>query len=202
LNVVAEDLASLLCVIAPKASQSDFQSSLRRSIVEPAADLAHRLHMAASVYSLKWPARGASSRLEVYECLDHVTGGQVLDLAGTTPTSTSRRHVSYLFDVAPGLFAERVDGGKKMNLKAICRPTVLVYGAEGEPRRSSTVMKWLWDGAATAASPAGQQSPTRAATPAARRKCFLSAWDVARSLRVTLSRARFFVLLASPCRFP
>jgi hypothetical protein len=168
LNVVTEDLASLLCVIAPKASSNDLQSSLRRTVVEPAADLAHRLHLAASVYSLKWPARGASSRLEVYECLNIVTGGQVLDLTGTTPTSASRRKVSYLFDVAPGLFVERVDGGKKMNLKAICRPTVLVYGGDGEVSRTPTVMKWLWDGAA--ASPTGRQSPARVATPAVRRK--------------------------------
>ena len=167
---MTEDLASLLCVIAPKASPSDLQKSLRRTIVGPAADLAHRLHLAASIYSLKWPARGASSRLEVYECLNIVTGGQVLDLTGTTPNSATRRKVSYLFDVAPGLFVERVEGEKKMNLKAICRPTVLVYGGDGEVSRTSTVIKWLWDGAA--ASPTGRQSPACAAAPAARRECF------------------------------
>lgn len=172
MNVVTEDLASLLCVIAPKASASDFQGSLRRTVVEPAAALAHRLHVAASVYSLKWPARGAWSRLEVYECLNLATGGQVVDLAGTTPTSAARRKVSYLFDVAPGLFVERVEEGKKMNLKAICRPTVLVYGGEGEVSRSPTVLKWLWDGAM--ASSSGRQSPARTATPAATRESPLS----------------------------
>lgn len=172
LNVVTEDLASLLSTIAPKSSTADLQTSLRRTIVEPAADLAHRLHLAASVYSLKWPARGAWSRLEVYECLNIATGGQVLDLTGTTSTSASRKKVSYLFDVAPGLFVERIEGGKKLNLKAICRPTVLVYGAEGQIGRSPTVMKWLWNGAA--ATSTGRQSPARTATPAARRKPFLS----------------------------
>lgn len=168
LNVVSEDLASLLSVLTPKASSSDLQGSLRRTIVEPAADLAHRLHLAASVYSLKWPARGAWSRLEVYECLNLATNGQVVDLTGTTPNSPARRKVSYLFDVAPGLFVERVDGGKKMNLKAICKPTVLVYGGEGEVSRTATVMRWLWEGAAVSTS--GRQSPARAATPAARRE--------------------------------
>ena len=43
-----------------------------------------------------------------------------------------------MFDVAPGLFVERVEGGKKMALKAICRPTVLVHSGHEEPKQSPT----------------------------------------------------------------
>lgn len=143
---------------------ADLQGSVRRTIVEPAADLAHQLHLAPSVYSLKWPARGAYNRLEVYECLNLATGGLPLDLTGTTPNSASRQKVSYLFDVAPGLFVERLEGGKKMPIKAICRPTVLVFGGGGggsdsEAAVKPTVLGWLWEGAATATG--GRETPTR-----------------------------------------
>lgn len=158
INLVASDLASFVSVVAPKASLSDLQGSLRRSVVEPAAELAHQLHTSSSVFSLKWPARGAWSRLEVYECLDLANGGQVLDLSGTGPSSPVRRNVSYLFDVAPGLFVERVEGGKKSPLKAICRPSVLVFGGDGEVEEKPTVLRWLWDNSSPAPAPPRQSS--------------------------------------------
>jgi hypothetical protein len=168
INLVSGDLADLLSVVVPRASTSELQSSLRRAIVEPAAELAHQLHLAPSVYSLKWTARGAWSRLEVYECLDLANGGQVMDLSGTRSTSPSRRNVSYLFDVAPGLFVERVEGRKKSPVRAICRPTVLTFSGEEEVAEKPTVVKWLWD---SADPPPGQGrlAPSRAATPSRRK---------------------------------
>ncbi|KAG9258600.1 uncharacterized protein F5Z01DRAFT_632673 [Emericellopsis atlantica] len=165
INLVSEDLASLLSVVAPKATASDLQGSLRRSVVEPAADLAHQLHLASNVFSLKWPARGAWSRLELYECLNLATGGAVVDLSGTGPDSPARRKVSYMFDVAPGLFVERIDGGKKMTLKAICRPAVLVYGGQTDPPQppqKATVMRWLWD---SSGGPPARDASTKTANP-------------------------------------
>jgi hypothetical protein len=166
-NLVSEDLASLLSVVAPRASPSDLQSSLRRTIVEPAADLVHQLHLAPSVYSLKWPARGAWSRLEVYECLNLAAGGTTLDLTGTKPNSPARRNVSYLFDVAPGLFVERLDGGNKMPLKAICRPAVLVSGSEEGVAQKPTVLRWISD-ASNGHQGTGQESAARATNPRSR----------------------------------
>lgn len=150
--------------VVPKTSSSDLQVSLRRTIVEPAADLAHRLHLSPSVFSLKWPARGAWSRLEVYECLDLSNGGHTIDLSGTKPSSPTRRNVLYLFDVAPGLFVERVEGGKKSPLRAIRRPSVLIFAGEGEVPESPTVLKWLWD---SSSPPPGQArpAPSRIVTP-------------------------------------
>lgn len=164
INMITEDLASLLATVVPRTSMSELQGSLRRTIVEPAAELAHQLHLASSVYSLKWPARSAWLRLEVYECLNIASGGMILDLSGTGPTSPARRKVSYLFDVAPGLFVERIEGGKKLPLRAICKPHVVVYaGAEEAPQRT-TVMRWLWDHSSGPQSPT-RDPPPRAATP-------------------------------------
>ncbi|VUC24670.1 unnamed protein product [Clonostachys rosea] len=167
--LVTEDLATILSTIAPKVPTAELQSSIRRSIIEPAADLAHDLHVASSIYSLKWPARGAWSRLEVYECLDLANGGEVLNLSGTVPSSSIRRNVAYLFDVSPGLFVERVVSGKKSPLKAICRPSVLVHSGGGGVQQSPTVMNWLWESAASLPGPS-QNNPQRAATPSTPRK--------------------------------
>ncbi|KAM0560972.1 hypothetical protein ACHAPJ_003471 [Fusarium lateritium] len=104
LNFVTEDLASLLSTIASRTSPAELHSSVRRSIVEPAADLVHQLHLASSIFSLKWPARTAATRLENYHCLNLANGGLTLDLTGTKPASLARRNVLYLFDVAPGFF--------------------------------------------------------------------------------------------------
>ncbi|KAG8671561.1 hypothetical protein FPOAC1_004812 [Fusarium poae] len=126
--------------------QRDLQASVRRSIVEPAADLVHQLHLAPSIYSLKWPARSASTRLEVYQCFNLANGGTLLDLSGTKSSSPARRNVMYLFDIAPGLFVERIEEGRKLGLKAIVKPTVLVTNAGGDISQGPTVMRWLWDG--------------------------------------------------------
>ncbi|KAI9903626.1 hypothetical protein N3K66_000155 [Trichothecium roseum] len=134
LDLVTADLAEVLKLVVPLSDPDELHESLRRTIIEPAADLVHDLHLSPSIYSLKWPARGAWSRLEVYECLNISSGGLVLDLSGTNSSSPSRKKVRYMFDVAPGLFVERVEGGKKMALKAICRPTVLVHSVREAPR--------------------------------------------------------------------
>lgn len=63
-----------------------------------------------------------------------------------------------MFDVAPGLFVERVEGGKKMALKAICRPTVLVHSGHEEPKQSPTVINWLWESAGGSQGPAAQRA--------------------------------------------
>ncbi|PHH78596.1 hypothetical protein CDD82_2955 [Ophiocordyceps australis] len=142
---VSEDLGTLLSAVMPKLARAEGQSSLRRSIVEPAAEFAHRLQLASNIYSLKWPARNASTRLDVYECLNLASGGLVLDLGATPANSTARRKVCYLFDVAPGLFVERVEVGKKAPLKAIYRPNVLVWAGEGDVPQRPTLIKWLCD---------------------------------------------------------
>ncbi|KAF4595201.1 hypothetical protein GQ602_000814 [Ophiocordyceps camponoti-floridani] len=142
ISLVSEDLASLLSTVVPRSSSpAHLRESVRETMVEPAADLAHRLQLASSVFSLKWPARNAGSRLEVYECIDLVSGGLV------TEAAAGRQGVTYLFDLAPGLFVERIEVGRRAPLKAIYRPTVLVHtgggGGDHVLQRPRTLIKWL-----------------------------------------------------------
>ncbi|KAG6007350.1 hypothetical protein E4U21_006054 [Claviceps maximensis] len=143
LQLLSKDLSSYLAVLFPKIPPSELQNSLRKTIIQPAADLAHSLHTSINVFWLKWPLKTASSRLEVYECTNLADGGRVMDLSGTSPESNTRRHAKYLFDIAPGLFVERIEGGKKMALKSICRPKVLIHAAEGPVPHKPTLLTWL-----------------------------------------------------------
>ncbi|KAM0275379.1 hypothetical protein ACHAPA_000241 [Fusarium lateritium] len=167
LNIVTEDLASLLSAVAPRTPVAELHSSIRRSIVEPAADLVHQLHLASSIFSLKWTARTAATRLENYQCLNLANAGMVLDLSGTKPTSPVRRNVTYLFDVAPGLFVERIEGGRKLGMKAVVKPTVLIDNAEGGVSQAPTVMRWLWDNAPAALGTNRSASRASSRRPAA-----------------------------------
>lgn len=165
LNLLTDDLLALLSIFTPKTPSAELRASIFQSIIEPAADLAHRLHLAPSIYSLKWPARTAPTRVEVYECLNLASGGLILDLAGTNKDSLSRRNVVYLFDVCPGLFVERVEMGQKLGLRAIVKPTVLVNKADGEVPRKPTLVKWLWDTALPLAGTGRAPARTSASVP-------------------------------------
>ncbi|KAG5974802.1 hypothetical protein E4U58_002477 [Claviceps cyperi] len=144
-HLLAKDLASCLAVLLPKIPTLELQISLHKAIVQPAADLAHGLHTSIDFFWLKWPLKTASSRLEVYECTNLADGGRTVDLSGTSPESAVRRHTKYLFDIAPGLFVEKVEGGKKMALRSICRPKVLIHAEEGSVAHKATLMTWLYN---------------------------------------------------------
>ncbi|KAF4124501.1 hypothetical protein GMORB2_5167 [Geosmithia morbida] len=55
------------------------------------------------------------------------------------------------------LSMSRLPRGKKMPIKAICRPTVLVFGGDVEVAVKPTVLGWLWEGSAQT----GRETPTR-----------------------------------------
>ncbi|KAK5991080.1 hypothetical protein PT974_09357 [Cladobotryum mycophilum] len=145
LSLITDDLASLLSVLIPHVPITELQCSLRKAIINPAADFAHQLHLASNIFSLKWPAKSAESRLEVYECINLANNGEVLSLGNAGNSSQSQHKVSYLFDVMPGLFVERIEVGKKLARKTICRPKVLVYAGGGEAiPQSPTLTKSFW----------------------------------------------------------
>ncbi|KAH8169865.1 hypothetical protein LIA77_10409 [Sarocladium implicatum] len=145
LDVLSTDLASLLSAVALRGTQSELRHSIRKNVLDPAAAVAHRLHLAVPVYTLKWPVRHAWSRLEVYECTDLASGGLPIDFTGTVPNSKARKDVTYLFDLAPGLFVERIEHGQKLPPKAISRPQVLVYASSSRCLKTYTTIRLLWD---------------------------------------------------------
>ncbi|KAL7795829.1 hypothetical protein V8C37DRAFT_408633 [Trichoderma ceciliae] len=148
LNLITEDLASLLSVVVPYLTAAELHSSLRTNIIDPAVDLAHRLQLSPNIFSLKWPARTARSKLDTYECIDLASSGAIINPDEASKSSEALKNASYLFDVAPGLFVETVGGAKKSAVKIVCRPKVLVYGGEKDgdiPQKAMTLTRLLWD---------------------------------------------------------
>ncbi|KAL7923466.1 hypothetical protein ACQKWADRAFT_50004 [Trichoderma austrokoningii] len=148
LNLVTEDLASLFTVVVPYLTVAELQNSLRTSIIDPAVDLAHRLQLSPNIFSLRWPARTARSKLDTYECLNLAGRGAIVSPGENGKLSEALKNASYLFDTAPGLFVETVSGTKKSTAKAVCKPTVLVYGGDEDgdiPQNSMTLTRLLWD---------------------------------------------------------
>jgi hypothetical protein len=135
LNLITEDLVSLLTVV------------VRTSIIDPAADLAHRLQLSPNIFSLRWPARTARSKLDIYECIN-LADRAIINSGETGKSAEALKNASYLFDTAPGLFIETVSGAKKSTAKAICKPAVLVYGGDRDgdiPQKTMTLTRLLWD---------------------------------------------------------
>ncbi|KAM0256419.1 hypothetical protein ACHAQJ_004944 [Trichoderma viride] len=148
LNLITEDLASLLTVVVPYLTAAELQSSLRTNIIDPAVDLAHRLQLSPNIYSLKWPARTARTKLDTYECINLANSGTTMNPDEAGKSSEALKNASYLFDVVPGLFVETVSGSKKSVVKTVCRPVVLVYGGEKDgdiPQKTMTLTRLLWD---------------------------------------------------------
>jgi hypothetical protein len=148
LNLITEDLASLLTVVLPYLTAAELQNSLRTSIIDPAVDLAHRLQLSPNIFSLKWPARTARSKLDTYECINLANSGAIMNSDEAGKSSEAFKNASYLFDVVPGLFVETVAGAKKSVVKTVCRPMVLVYGGDKDgdiPQKTMTLTRLLWD---------------------------------------------------------
>ncbi|KAL7947262.1 hypothetical protein V8C42DRAFT_280880 [Trichoderma barbatum] len=166
LNLITEDLASLLSVVVPYLTSAELQSSLRTNIIDPAVDLAHRLQLSPNIFTLRWPARTARTKLDSYECINLANGGALIGSGEAGKPSEALKDASYLFDVVPGLFVETVGGAKKSAAKIICRPTVLVYGGEKDsdiPQKAMTLTRLLWDYAN--GSKARSNGPSRNGSP-------------------------------------
>lgn len=166
LNLITEDLASLLSVVVPYLTAAELQSALRTNIIDPAVDLAHRIQLSPNIYSLRWPARNARSKLDTYECINLASSGIMNNSEDASKSFEALKNASYLFDVAPGLFVETVGGAKKSAFKAVCRPIVLVYEGERDgdiPQKSMTLTRLLWDFAN--GSKARSQGPSRNSSP-------------------------------------
>ncbi|KAL7930999.1 hypothetical protein V8C35DRAFT_122547 [Trichoderma chlorosporum] len=166
LNLITEDLASLLSVVVPYFTAAELQGSLRTNVIDPAVDLAHRLQLSPNIFTFRWPARTARTKLETYDCINLANDGALISSGEPGKPSEALKNASYLFDVAPGLFVETVGGAKKSAAKIVCRPTVLVYEGEKDgdvPQRTMTLTRLIWDYAN--GSKARSHGPSRIGSP-------------------------------------
>jgi hypothetical protein len=143
--MVSEDLTVMLSAVVPNtASQSrDLENSVRTTIIEPAINLAHELHLATKVYSVEWPflEEDGMPDLAACDCLNLATGGR--RLAVPPGKKSQGRRLKYLFDVSPGLYAEDVGGAVRSAPRVLFKPLILLHDGERGVETMPTTLSWL-----------------------------------------------------------
>lgn len=127
---VGAQLAGILFCLTNRTGP--ISQTLFDSVVQPAANLARRFCMSTNVYTLKWPMAKNRSRLELYE--RHSIGRKAVD------PQVSEVGLSYLFDITPGLFLDRVG----MQPQVICKAQVLVLEKRSRPAPVRTIFHTMW----------------------------------------------------------
>lgn len=123
--------------MATSSQEQRLKDSVQRSIVEPAVELAHQLHLSTRGISLDWA--GPMHHLSDCECIDLAAGVQAPAAPAKRNGATGEtKQLKRLFGVAPGLFVHE-DG----QLRILYRPVVLVHNGVDGVKKGATVMSWL-----------------------------------------------------------
>jgi hypothetical protein len=149
-----EDLAKMLSILVPDTGFQELYDSIWRSIITPAIDLAHNLHLATDIYTVEWSSLGmvankngneARYDFNRYTCLNVLEAGKILKFTSQHSSKDDLRIV-YLFDVCPGLVFRKDTDEHSTTRRTLCKPKVLVAASKEKPpvwRRGSTLLEWL-----------------------------------------------------------
>ncbi|KAF2790367.1 hypothetical protein K505DRAFT_377574 [Melanomma pulvis-pyrius CBS 109.77] len=151
------ELYNLLEPLVPSADLQELTVSIGRSMVRPAMDLAHRLQLAATVFSLEWTSfnddlstghiGSSTTDFSYFTSLNLKEGGKIVVPPNPAdPGSLQTLNMTYLFDVAPGLYSRSPDGEGRAEVKTISKPRVLVDIADdlhAIPKEGPTLLRWI-----------------------------------------------------------
>lgn len=144
----------MLSILVPDTGFQELYDSIWRSIITPAIDLAHNLHLATDIYTVEWSIlgmvankNGSEARYDFnrYTCLNVLEAGKILKFASQHSSKDDLRIV-YLFDVCPGLVFRKDTDEHSTTRRTLCKPKVLVAASKEKPpvwRRGSTLLEWV-----------------------------------------------------------
>ncbi len=127
-------------VLVPDTAPDELAESIRSTIIGPAIDLAHRLHLAARPYSIRW-LDDDNEATEVDIELLALADGDVRawnPAVKTTPLA--------MFAVSPGLFVQDFVGAHTAPRRVLYKSRLLTHDSAHEPKRADTVISWLMPG--------------------------------------------------------
>lgn len=152
---LVEDLFRLVRPLIPAGDPQELMESVNRSMIKPALDLAHRLQLSTTVFSVRWTpynhdlesGRVDETRVDFsqYTCLNLLERGKLVKTSGEIDSNAPLR-VRYLFDVCPGLYCEVLEDGQFSRLKTLSKPKILVAASIGNrilPTQGQTIFLWL-----------------------------------------------------------
>lgn len=151
------ELYKLLAPLVPSADVQELTVSIGRSMITPAMSLAHRLQLAATLFTLRWTPFNDDLRtghiasrttdFSNFTSLNLTEGGKVvLPPNPADPGSLQTLRMTYLFDVAPGLYSQSPDAEGAAGVKTISKPRVLVHIADElhtTVKEGPTLLGWI-----------------------------------------------------------
>ena len=145
-----EELLYLLAPLVPNAADQELRESIGRNIIRPAMDLAHRLQLSATVFTIRWTKfdddlqsgviTSTRVNLSSFISLNVLLCGKVVE------TPAELQAMTYLFDVAPGLYSQTLSNQTSPGLKSLCKSRILVAVGEGSPvspAEGPTLLQWI-----------------------------------------------------------
>jgi hypothetical protein len=155
------ELTNVLGPLVLDAELEELRVSIGKNIIKPAMELAHRLQTAQTVFSVRWTVfnndtskehiSSVSTNFSKVTSLNLTLGGKIAAVPLPTDKEASENpamHVTYLLDVAPGLYSRSLDTETSASGKAICKPRVLVVVGDskhGKPKQEPTLLRWIED---------------------------------------------------------
>jgi hypothetical protein len=153
------ELFDLLVPLVPNADPKELADSIGRNMIKPAMELAHRLQLAATIFTPAWTSYDgdlqfghiSSSTTDFTSFVSmslNQSGKIIMPLSPAAAGGQQGSSVKYLFDIAPGLYSRSPDDEKAVVGKVISKPRVLVLvgtGVNTGPKNSSTLLKWIED---------------------------------------------------------
>jgi len=142
---LSTSLARIMRIFDPHAQAIELRSSIQKKIIEPATDLADKLHLSVDRFYLEYSAWTAVPQQEKepidcsrFDCLDIMTNKSI---KVPNEQSKMRSDLIYLLDVAPGLFCETYKGDVPSPVKTLKSSRILVFvrkpSGEGYDRQIS-----------------------------------------------------------------
>jgi hypothetical protein len=162
-NELVKELASMLHIFVPRLNTEHYATvfwpSIRTIIIEPALDLAHKLHLSVDKFNVEWtdfsrtPPRDRKMAPELFQPFDSMDllkskklKPQDLEAAGL---------VTYIMDLTPQLSFQVVKADALAEAKVLCKARVLVAATkkgkgpfmppELEDGQVATLLGWLAD---------------------------------------------------------
>ncbi|KAF4636896.1 hypothetical protein G7Y89_g1185 [Cudoniella acicularis] len=137
---LVSELTNMLAIFVPEADKKVLGASVKTTIIEPALNLAHKLHLSVNKFSLEWShfmrTRPEERPLDPkyflpFECVDLARSGKVLKPQAFENSGP----ITYLFDLSPALVFEAVKADSFAEPKVLKRQRILVVASkEGQSR--------------------------------------------------------------------
>jgi hypothetical protein len=146
----------------PKSNSKKLAQSIQTAIIEPAMQLAHKLHLSVDRFTVEWTQlmrtkieerSSIQTDYNRYECMDLLRPGKLLKFPSQVQREGGREYITYLFDISPGLVFESVKADNFGEPKVLKKARILVAVTKEEqgpylppklhPSENASVLGWL-----------------------------------------------------------